>query len=58
MLITDNMEMFTEFIKELENITIKETIDVPIIKKLVHLHNKEANVRLLLQHLQIIIQTK
>ncbi len=39
------MEMFTEFIKELENITIKETIDVPIIKKLVHLHNKEANVK-------------
>ena len=25
--------------------TIKETIDVPIIKKLVHLHNKEANVK-------------
>ena len=28
-----------------EVITIKETIDVPIIKKLVHLHNKEANVK-------------
>ncbi len=44
---TDNryIEMFTEFIKDLENITIKETIDVPIIKKLVHLHNKEANVK-------------
>ena len=44
---TDNryIEMFTEFINELENITIKETIDVPIIKKLVHLHNKEANVK-------------
>ena len=39
------MEMFTEFINELENITIKETIDVPIIKKLIHLHNKEANVK-------------
>ena len=44
---TDNryMELFTEFIKELEDITIRETIDVPIIKKLVHLHNKEANVK-------------
>ena len=44
---TDNryLEMFTEFINELEDITIKETIDVPIIKKLVHLHNKEANVK-------------
>ena len=44
---TDNryIEMFIEFIKELENVTIKETIDVPIIKKLVHLHNKEAHVK-------------
>ena len=44
---TDNryMDLFTEFIKELEDITIRETIDVPIIKKLVHLHNKEANVK-------------
>lgn len=44
---TDNryLELFKEFINELENITIKETIDVPIIKKLVHLHNKEANVK-------------
>lgn len=44
---TDNkyINLFIEFIKELENITIKETIDVPIIRKLVHLHNKEANVK-------------
>lgn len=44
---TDNkyIELFIEFIKELEDITIKETIDVPIIKKLIHLHNKEANVK-------------
>lgn len=42
------IEMFTEFINELENITVKETIDVPIIKKLVHLHNKEANVKTLI----------
>lgn len=47
---TDNryMELFIEFIKELEHITIRETIDVPIIKKLVHLHNKEANVKTLI----------
>ena len=47
---TDNryIDMFTEFINELEKITIKETIDVPIIKKLVHLHNKEANVKTLI----------
>ena len=44
---TDNryLGLFKEFIKELDEITIKETIDVPIIKKLVHLHNKEANVK-------------
>ena len=36
-----------ELQEKLQNkeITIKETIDVPIIKKLVHLHNKEANVK-------------
>lgn len=39
------IDLFSEFITELEDITIKETIDVPIIKKLVHLHNKEANVK-------------
>lgn len=44
---TDNryLDLFIEFVKELEKITIKETIEVPIIKKLVHLHNKEANVK-------------
>lgn len=42
------MEIFTGFITELEEITIKETIDVPVIKKLVHLHNKEANVKTLI----------
>ena len=39
------LESFSSFIKELEHITIKETIEVPIVKKLVHLHNKEANVK-------------
>ena len=50
---TDNryLELFKEFVKELDGITIKETIDVPIIKKLVHLHNKEANVKILIASL-------
>ena len=39
------IDLFEAFIKELDSITIKEVIDVPIIKKLVHLHNKEANVK-------------
>ncbi len=39
------LELFDRFVKEMENITIKENIDVPIIQKLVHLHNKEANVK-------------
>ncbi len=39
------IESFIKFVNELEEITIKETIDVPVIKKLVHLHNKEANVK-------------
>ena len=44
---TDNkyMELFIEFVKDLENINVKDTIDVPIIKKLVHIHNREANVK-------------
>lgn len=39
------LNSFIAFIQELENIYIKETINVPIIKKLVHLHNREANVK-------------
>ena len=39
------LELFETFVKELESITIKEVIDVPIIKKLVNLHNREANVK-------------
>ena len=43
---TDNryLKLFEVFINELENITIKDVIEVPVIQKLVHLHNKEANV--------------
>ena len=39
------LELFETFINEMEKITIKEVIDVPIIKKLVNLHNREANVK-------------
>lgn len=39
------LDQFEEFVKELENIYIKDTIEVAVIKKLVHLHDKEANVR-------------
>ena len=39
------LELFKSFVKDMENITIKESIDVPIIQKLIHLHNKEANVK-------------
>lgn len=44
---TDNryLKLFETFITDFENITIKDVVDVPIIKKLVHLHNKEANVK-------------
>ena len=43
---TDNryLRLFETFITDLESITIKDGIDVSIIKKLIHLHNKEANV--------------
>ena len=39
------LDQFEEFVRELENIYIKDTIEVAVIKKLVHLHDKEANVR-------------
>lgn len=39
------LQDFIQFVNDLNKITIKEVIDVPIIKKLVHLHNKEANVK-------------
>ena len=44
---TDNryLELFETFVKEMDKITIKEVIDVPILKKLIHIHNKEANVK-------------
>jgi len=39
------LDLFEIFINEMEKIAIKEVIDVPVIKKLVHLHNREANVK-------------
>lgn len=39
------LDLFETFINEMEKITIKEVIDVPVIKKLVNLHNREANVK-------------
>ena len=44
---TDNryIGLFVEFVKELEEITIRDIVEVSIIKKLVLLHNKEANVK-------------
>lgn len=39
------IETFIQFIEEMEKICIREIVDVPIIKKLVSLHNKEANVK-------------
>lgn len=39
------LESFIQFVQEMEKICIKEVIEVPVIKKLVNLHNKEANVK-------------
>lgn len=37
--------LFEEFVEDMENITIKENVEVPVIQKLVHLHNREPNVK-------------
>lgn len=39
------MELFEEFVQDMESITIKENVDIPLLQKLVHLHNREANVK-------------
>lgn len=39
------LEDFISFVLEMDKICIREKIDVPILKKLVFLHNNEANVR-------------
>lgn len=52
------INLFESFVKELDNITIKEVIDVPIIKKLIHLHNKEANVMAFIVALSNVYENK
>ena len=44
---TDNrfLDEFIKFVNDMEKVYIKETIQVPIIKKLVSLHNSEANIK-------------
>lgn len=39
------LDDFILFVKFLENVNVKESIDVPVIKKLVSLHNTEPNVK-------------
>ena len=39
------LDKFIFFVEEMENVNIHDAIDVPVIKKLVNLHNKEANVK-------------
>lgn len=36
---------FIRFVEKMENVYIKEVIDVPILRKLVSIHNREANVK-------------
>lgn len=42
------LEQFGEFVEKMENVYIKEVIDVQILKKLVSIHNREANVKTLI----------
>jgi hypothetical protein len=39
------LEDFILFVQNMENVNIRENIDVPVIKKLVSLHNNESNVK-------------
>ena len=39
------LDEFIKFVKDMENVYIKETIEVPILKKLVSIHNTEANIK-------------
>lgn len=45
------LDLFEEFVNDMENITIKENVEIPVIQKLVHLHNKEANVKVFIASL-------
>lgn len=42
------LDQFCEFVEKMEDVYIKEVIDVPILKKLVSIHNREANVKTLI----------
>lgn len=42
------LDQFSDFIEKMEEVYIKEVIDVPIIRKLVSVHNREANVKTLI----------
>ena len=42
------LDQFCEFVQKMEDVYIKEVIDVPILKKLVSIHNREANVKTLI----------
>lgn len=42
------LDKFCEFVKRMEDVYIKEVIDVPILKKLVSIHNREANAKTLI----------
>lgn len=39
------LDSFVMFVNEMENVYIKDIVEVPVIKKLVIIHNKEANVK-------------
>jgi hypothetical protein len=39
------LEDFIRFVQDMDNVYIKETIDVPVIRKLVKVHNDEPNVK-------------
>lgn len=39
------LTQFVQFVEEMEKVCIREIVEIPVIKKLVNLHNKEANVK-------------
>lgn len=39
------LAQFIQFVEEMETVCIREIVEIPVIKKLVNLHNKEANVK-------------
>ena len=39
------LDEFDEFVEKMENVYIKEVVEVPLLKKLVSIHNREANVK-------------